>query len=724
MTTDYVGPFNGADLNCDVILKGGVTSGVVYPLALCELAKKYQFRRLGGTSSGAIVAAFAAAAEFYRQTHGVTNHRAPAKRSACGELRPGFVGLQDFADDVQTGDKLFSVFKPDEATKPIFDVLFAGHLEDARERKENEKRAASKDTKVASDPSEVPQPIVRTLIALWSHLPKALPITGSVLALAALFVVTWPMIGRITALVHEGWRHALLGDALALLLLILLIAAAAVGGLIGAVVSAVTLVKHKWIPTFVANGFGLTRGLVSPAANGAGPARDMDGPEPYSLTTWMTRIINELAGRKATDRPLTIGDLRRAGGATAEPAIQFETTTTCLTLGRPLRLPNDLDKDLPFYFDPDEWRAYFPSRVLQILKENSPERPRHREPGKESGPLYYRLPKSDGLPVVVATRMSVALPGVLSAIPLWSVDLNTRGALGAAEIVLERAWFSDGGIGSNFPIHFFDALLPRWPTFGFDLRDASQAYPLDALDQKKNVWMPLTNDQGRTEWWTRLASDRQPGSPLSPELATRAVGQFALTVLSTIMTWRDNMLARETGFRDRIMHIKLDPDREGGLNLDMPREVIGRLVKRGEAAGALLRHRYTITEDELKAENDSHECALIKTHGSVGYWRPVTVSWENHRWIRFRASMAALQESLELMNTAYTSTGYGPLVSRPAGISPLDFQWSSQQRAADPFVKTAMLLAALQGWRNAPAIRFDAGELPDRRPELRMSPRV
>src|SRR5262245_25119295 len=161
MTTDYVGPFNGADLNCDVILKGGVTSGVVYPLALCELAKKYQFRRLGGTSSGAIVAAFAAAAEFYRQTHGVTNHRAPAKRSACGELRPGFVGLQDFADDVQTGDKLFSVFKPDEATKPIFDVLFAGHLEDARERKENEKRAASKDTKVASDPSEAPQPIVR-----------------------------------------------------------------------------------------------------------------------------------------------------------------------------------------------------------------------------------------------------------------------------------------------------------------------------------------------------------------------------------------------------------------------------------------------------------------------------------------------------------------------------------------------------------------------------------
>ena len=40
---------------CDVIMKGGVTSGVVYPLVITELAKHYRFAHIGGTSAGAIV---------------------------------------------------------------------------------------------------------------------------------------------------------------------------------------------------------------------------------------------------------------------------------------------------------------------------------------------------------------------------------------------------------------------------------------------------------------------------------------------------------------------------------------------------------------------------------------------------------------------------------------------------------------------------------------------
>ena len=39
---------------CDIVMKGGVTSGVVYPGAVCELAKHYQFKSIGGASSGAI----------------------------------------------------------------------------------------------------------------------------------------------------------------------------------------------------------------------------------------------------------------------------------------------------------------------------------------------------------------------------------------------------------------------------------------------------------------------------------------------------------------------------------------------------------------------------------------------------------------------------------------------------------------------------------------------
>jgi hypothetical protein len=47
---------------CDIVMKGGITSGVIYPLAVCELAGVYRLRNIGGTSAGAIAATAAAAA--------------------------------------------------------------------------------------------------------------------------------------------------------------------------------------------------------------------------------------------------------------------------------------------------------------------------------------------------------------------------------------------------------------------------------------------------------------------------------------------------------------------------------------------------------------------------------------------------------------------------------------------------------------------------------------
>lgn len=52
---------------CDMVMKGGITSGVVYPYAVLEIATKYRLRSIGGTSAGAIAAAFAAAAEYGRR---------------------------------------------------------------------------------------------------------------------------------------------------------------------------------------------------------------------------------------------------------------------------------------------------------------------------------------------------------------------------------------------------------------------------------------------------------------------------------------------------------------------------------------------------------------------------------------------------------------------------------------------------------------------------------
>jgi len=39
--------------SCDVLMKGGITSGVIYPSAVCELARHYKLASVGGSSAGA-----------------------------------------------------------------------------------------------------------------------------------------------------------------------------------------------------------------------------------------------------------------------------------------------------------------------------------------------------------------------------------------------------------------------------------------------------------------------------------------------------------------------------------------------------------------------------------------------------------------------------------------------------------------------------------------------
>ena len=52
----------------DLAMRGGATSGVVYPLAVCEIARDMRVRNVGGASAGAIAAACTAAAELGRSS--------------------------------------------------------------------------------------------------------------------------------------------------------------------------------------------------------------------------------------------------------------------------------------------------------------------------------------------------------------------------------------------------------------------------------------------------------------------------------------------------------------------------------------------------------------------------------------------------------------------------------------------------------------------------------
>src|SRR5690349_7146483 len=63
------GPSPLPEQACDLVMKGGITSGVIYPKLIHELSKHYRFKNIGGTSAGAIAAAGCAAAEYGRQ-HG------------------------------------------------------------------------------------------------------------------------------------------------------------------------------------------------------------------------------------------------------------------------------------------------------------------------------------------------------------------------------------------------------------------------------------------------------------------------------------------------------------------------------------------------------------------------------------------------------------------------------------------------------------------------------
>ena len=53
-------------VDCNLVLKGGVTSGLVHAGAVPEVARLYRLRGVAGSSAGAIAAAFAAAAEYAR----------------------------------------------------------------------------------------------------------------------------------------------------------------------------------------------------------------------------------------------------------------------------------------------------------------------------------------------------------------------------------------------------------------------------------------------------------------------------------------------------------------------------------------------------------------------------------------------------------------------------------------------------------------------------------
>jgi len=269
------------------------------------------------------------------------------------------------------------------------------------------------------------------------------------------------------------------------------------------------------------------------------------------------------------------------------PRIKLQVVTTDLTLGRPFAIPFEWHS---FYFDEDEFRRLFPKEIVDHMVRNSSQQPNETVLRRDNGKSLMRLPDGEQLPVLVAARLSLSFPVLLSAIPLYYPDfahaIETKPASGEKGRTLEadRHWFSDGGICSNFPIQFFDSPLPRWPTFGFDLEPDASATP---KTNKEMVWFPRGIGEAAQlpcNWFDRGSSFDQ-------------LAGFLSAIIDTMQNWGDKLQASAAGYHDRIVHIKLKPT-EGGLNLNMPPQAINDLSERGRIAGEMLSTEFDFAAHE------------------------------------------------------------------------------------------------------------------------------
>jgi len=564
---------------CNIVMKGGITSGVVYPRAVAELADKYRFKNIGGTSAGAIAAGLAAAAEF-------------------GRASGGFSRMLAYAE--QANEILGALFQPVPCLRPLFRACLAT----LGGRPWCLKLAAI---------------VVRLVCGYWFT-----SLAGASLAVAAAAGVCFLASGQ--AVWSVLW--------------------AAPAGLLLALI---WRLRRAWVADLPRQCFGLCPGIAQ-----------RGGGRQAGLTDWLADALDEIAGvrdiaGRDPDRPLTFGDLH--GDNADDPAVSLQVMTTNLSEGRPYRLPLEERK---FFFRPDEFRRLFPERIVAWMEKKSQEFDRDAN--------YRYLPLTADLPVIVAVRMSLSFPILLAAVPLHARDFRQP-----SEEEQQRPrphWFSDGGISSNFPIHLFDAVWPRWPTFGVKLE------PLDPpVHREERISLPVDARRGI------LLPFRQVGS----------LGQFLGSILEAMQEWRENLQATLPGYRERIVHVRLAAD-EGGLNLTMPPEVISRLSRYGQQAGRALRDDF---------------------------------DWDAHRWRRYLVAVARLDELLDELRESYLEPAPGdqPLRdflnryrSAPAEYAQTgEWNVAAEQDIAD-------LMECHQQWLTRK--RLKDGKIPKPSAELRMAPKV
>lgn len=518
---------------CDLVMKGGIASGIVYPGAVQQLHEAgYRFRNIGGTSAGAIAAGITAAAQ--------------------GGGTEGFIRFKEISTQLAEGGFLVNLFQPSSSEAKIIFALV---------------KAAGTQTGLVGRTRAVLQPLGASA--------GTRPAVGAAIGVA---VGALPLLAatKLGAMLGFDSRSGLLTSV--------------VGGLVGGTLGYIAgkvVGSAEALPGLVQgalsqqNAFGLCLG------HEAGALASKTG----ELTDWLAWAIDYVGGKtNATEvapdaSPLTMGDLRRQG-------ITFRAMTSNLNEGQPYTLPFEKKN---FLFCVADMERLFPPHVVAHMVDKAHRRSADHETKRgQLPPDYHFLPHGDDFPVVLAVRMSLSFPVLISAIPLYKLRESGWGKLDQGETPdpetdLCRHWFSDGGLSSNFPIHFFDAWVPSRPTFGINL----VAAPAQGKIPKPKL--QPANPPNEPDTWSEVTG----------------LGAFFNAIWSTTQNFRDNMQSQLPSYRERIVPVALTAS-EGGLNLDMTTTVVKEIMERGEEAGKAL----------------------------AGF------EFAPHRWVRYLVLLKALEENL------------------------------------------------------------------------------
>lgn len=585
---------------CDIVMKGGVTSGVVYPYAVMRLAQKFRLAGIGGTSAGAIAAALTAAAEYARQAKG--DHESfsrferwciqlPAILSSLFQAHPRHRPIFGFAT------ALMEALDPAPALTQRLKA-FARLFHTAAGQITWSILAMSAAGGVLASARYVYHYGVRNgLGPATGHLNPGAAAAGVAagtgllygVALLVLFAISltrkqrWPMwlyLGLLVAAAGVSIEGNL-GSVFAV------IAPAALGGALGAV-AMVVLWGDIVVGGLRKTDFGVCSGLTP------------QGGKTPALTDWLHAAIQDVAGRPGGP-PLTFGDVEKAVPDGKGPRLALRMIVTNLTQRRPYALPDLGGEKGRVGWRPSEWRSLFPADVIAHMIALG-------KPGLTDDQVRP-LPDGDKLPVVVGARMSLSFPVLFSAVPVY--ELTKRDAKPSGRMMI-----IDGGLSSNLPLHFFDHLgPPAHPTFAFNLQDDHSLRPHGSDSWWRNLVeassarlrAPRTKQDMQKLTARRISlhgpRKRQPSLRRMPDGLFR---QYLGSLLGAAKDWQDNLLSIMPGQFDRIVTIKLARG-EGGLNLVMPKERSELLMQLGYLAGTELADNFDLQAHRVRRALAAYE---------------------------------------------------------------------------------------------------------------------